>query len=130
MPIPVRKYSDLDFNFIANPLSGDVSKLTGTAAVKAAVKNLVLTNHFERPFHPEIGSGVTGLLFDNKTPFTASYIQRNIEDVLKNFEPRATLQDLKINVDSDPNGVSVSITFFVNNIPEPITIDFFLQRTR
>ncbi len=130
MPVIYRHFSDLDFNFIPHPLTGDVSKTLDAAAIKASIKNLVLTNHFERPFHPEIGSGVAQLLFENATPLTAIYIQRAIQDVLNNFEPRATLQSVNVSLDPDKNGFQVDIVFFINNVPNPINIDFFLQKLR
>ena len=85
----VRQYSDLDLFFAKKATSKDIRKVTDIQAVKRSVRNLVLTNHYEKPFHPEIGSGVRGILFEPMTPLTAYVLTRKIEDVIKNFEPRA-----------------------------------------
>ena len=84
----VRQYTDLDLFFAKKATSKDISKVTDIQAVKRSVRNLVLTNHYEKPFHPEIGSGVRGILFEPMTPLTAYVLTRKIEDVIKNFEPR------------------------------------------
>ena len=84
-------YKDLNLNFTKHPIKKDVIPLTDAAAVKRSVRNLVQYGHFEKPFHPEIGSGVRDMLFENMTPFTANTLARKIEDVITNFEPRALL---------------------------------------
>ena len=77
-----RIYKDLDLDFGRNTVTNDVNKLTDVEAVKRSVRNLINTNHFERPFHPEIGGNVRALLFENMTPLTALNLQRKIEEVL------------------------------------------------
>ena len=83
-----RIYKDLDLDFGRNPLTNDVNKLTDVEAVKRSVINLINTNNYERPFHPEIGSGLRGMLFEPISPLTAIGLQRKVEEVLINFEPR------------------------------------------
>ena len=75
-------YTDFDFNFIANPNNGDVSKKVDTEAVKQSVRNLILTNRGERPFQPFLGSNVRGLLFELGDPFTALELQKEITSEL------------------------------------------------
>ena len=87
----VRLYSDIDLFFGKKTSNDDIQSITDIKAVKRSVRNLVLTNHYERPFHPEIGSGVRDMLFENMTPITAQILVRKIEDVINNFEPRARL---------------------------------------
>ena len=99
-------------------------------AVKTSVINLVMTKYYERPFHPEIGCNVTAMLFENMTSITAMSIQRSIQDVIQNFEPRAKLQSVVATPDYDNNGYTVSITFYVLNIAQPQTVTFFLERLR
>lgn len=130
MPQLIRKYKDLNLAFRIHPIRKDIIKIVDADAVKESVKNLVLTNHFERPFHPEIGSSVTQMLFDNISPMAASHIQRAITEVINNFEPRAKLSNVKVDVEEDRNGYQATIAFFVNNLAEPVTIDFFLERLR
>ena len=81
----VKTYSDLNLNFTRNPATGDVARLTDIEAVKRSVRNLVLTNQFERPFHPEIGSSVRALLFENVTPLNAILLEDRIREVIINF---------------------------------------------
>lgn len=124
------RYQDLNLTFTINPVRKDISTLSDIDAVKRAVVNLVLTKHFERPFHPEIGCNVTQLLFDNVTALTAINIKRSIQDVLTNFEPRVQLQSVAVNVDPDNNGYNVIIQFFVLNVRDLVSVDFFLERLR
>ena len=86
----VRQYTDLDL-FFGRKTNNDVNKVTDIQAVKRSIRNLVLLNVYEKPFHPEISSGVRGMLFENMTPVTAVIIARKVEDVINNFEPRADL---------------------------------------
>ena len=99
-------------------------------AVKQSVENLVLTKHYERPFHSEIGCNVTAMLFNNITQVTAISIQRSIQDVIQNFEPRAKLQSVVVRENYQEDGYDVTITFYVLNIPQIQNIDFFLERLR
>lgn len=123
-------YRDLNFLFAANPISGDISAITDSDAIKQSVVNLVTTKHYERPFHPEIGCNVTDLLFENATFLTANSIQRSIADVITNFEPRVTLKTVNVDLEPDQNAFSVTITFYIKNITNLVTISFFLERTR
>tara|TARA_Y100001937_G_scaffold102619_1_gene141152 strand:- start:4376 stop:4801 length:426 start_codon:yes stop_codon:yes gene_type:complete len=125
-----RIYSDLNLNFTKNPATKDVARLTDVEAVKRAVRNLILTNRFERPFHPEIGSSIRDLLFELITPLNAVLLQDRIEEVIENFEPRAVVQQVMVQDEIDRNRYKVTISFYVNNMPEPVTITEFLQRLR
>ena len=82
-----RVYKDLNLNFTSNPVTGDVTNVTDVNAVKRSVRNLLLTNHYDKPFHPEIGSNVTALLFENFGPITGNQLSRTIEELISNFEP-------------------------------------------
>ena len=90
----VRQYRDLDLFFGRKPVSGDVNILTDVENIKRAVRNLILTNVFERPFHPELGSGVRDMLFENMTPFVAIMLTKRVEDIIENFEPRVRLMNV------------------------------------
>jgi phage baseplate assembly protein W len=126
----VDRYRDLNLIFTPNPVRKDISTLSDVDAVKRAVMNLVLTKHYERPFHPEIGCNVTALLFDNATDLTAINVKRSIQDVIGNFEPRVQLQNVVVNVSPDQNGYNATIQFYILNIPVLQNVDFFLQRLR
>ena len=125
-----RIYKDLDLDFGRNTVTNDVNKLTDVEAVKRSVRNLINTNHFERPFHPEIGGNVRALLFENMTPLTALNLQRKIEEVLSNFEPRAKITQIIADPDIDRNGYRLEIKFYVIGIQNPITVETFLERLR
>ena len=125
-----RIYSDLDLDFTRNPVTGDVVKLFDVDAVKRSVKNLIQTNHYERPFHPEIGSDVRALLFENMTPLTALNLERKVAEVLVNFEPRASIESIVAAPDIDANRYHLQISFYVVGIQSPIIVETFLQRLR
>ncbi len=125
-----RIYKDLDLDFGRNIVTNDVNKLTDVESVKRSVRNLINTNHFERPFHPEIGGNVRALLFENMTPLTALNLQRKIEEVLSNFEPRAKITQILADPDIDRNGYRLEIKFYVIGIQNPITVETFLERLR
>ena len=125
-----RIYKDLDLDFGRNIVTHDVNRLTDVEAVKRSVRNLINTNHFERPFHPEIGGNVRALLFEPMTPLTALNLQRKVEEVLNNFEPRAKITQIIADPDIDRNAYRLSIKFYVIGITNPITVETFLERLR
>ena len=127
----VRQYRDLDLFFSRKQGSGDVNKVTGVEAVKRSVRNLVLTNFYEKPFHPEIGSGVRDMLFENMSPVTAVVLARKVEDVIENFEPRARLVGVRALPNLDRNEYEITIEFFVVNAPtELVDMTVFLEVLR
>ena len=127
----VRQWRDLDLFFQKKPSTSDINKVTDIQAVKRSVRNLVLLNHYEKPFHPEIGSGVRDMLFELMTPITAVIITRHIEDVIENFEPRARLVGVRAQPDLDRNIYECTIEFYVVNVPtELVTLDLMLERVR
>jgi phage baseplate assembly protein W len=127
----VRQYRDLDLFFGRKPVSGDVNILTDVINIKRAVRNLVLTNIYEKPFHPEIGSGVRDMLFENMTPLTSIILSKKVEEVIENFEPRVRLMSVSARPDLDRNIYEMTIEFFIKNAPtELVTVDVFLERLR
>ena len=126
----VKKYSDLNLNFTKNPATGDVARLTDIEAVKRSVRNLIMTNQFERPFHPELGSSVRALLFEPITPLNAVLWEDRVREVIINFEPRASVGSVQIFDDIDNNRYKVIVNFKVISTSEDVTITEFLQRLR
>jgi len=127
----VRQYTDLDLFFGKKSSNSDVQELTDIKAVKRSIRNLVLLNHYEKPFHPEIASGVRDMLFENMTPVTAVILARKIEDVIQNFEPRARLVSVTALPNLDRNEYEVSIEFYVVNQPtELVDLSIMLERVR
>jgi len=126
-------YSDLDLDFIAHPTTGDVVKKKGEEAVKRSIRNLVLTNFYDRKFRHGIGSNATRLLFENITPMTTIHLRNAIIEVINNFEPRARLADsnsVQVIPDIDGNGYTATIEFYLINRMEPVVFDLFLERIR
>ncbi len=127
----VREYVDLDLFFGKKSSDKDVSVVTDVQAVKRSIRNLVLLNTYEKPFHPEISSGVRDMLFELMTPVTAALLARHIEDVIENYEPRARLTGVRAIPDYDRNSYSVTIEFYVVNTPtELVDLTIFLERLR
>ena len=127
----VRQYKDLDLFFSRKNGTNDIEKITDVEAVKRSIRNLVLTNFYEKPFHPEIGSGIRDMLFENMTPITAVVLARKVEDVIENFEPRARLISVRSLPNLDRNEYEVTIEFFVVNTPtELIDMTIFLEVLR
>lgn len=124
------RYSDLDLTFTKHPVSNDVVLSIDDQAVIRSVRNLVLTNHYERPFHPEIGSNVRKMLFEPISPLTANYLQREIEDTIKNYEPRVRLNYVIVQIEPDQNYYMAIVNFYINNRVEPTTLNLVLQRLR
>ena len=125
-----RSWSDLDLDFNAHPVTKDVVTKTDVEAVKRSVRNLILTNRYERPFQPEIDGGVTRHLFQLSTPSTKYDIETAIKIAILNFEPRAEIISIIVAGDLDRNGFDVTINFRVINVQEPVTIELFLERLR
>jgi phage baseplate assembly protein W len=126
----VREFKDLDLNFTIHPVKKDINRNLGAMAVINSVKNLVLTNHYEKPFRPEIGSNVRRLLFENLDVVTATTIRNEIQRMIENYEPRVSIINLKVNADFDNNGFKVFMEFYIVNQTSPVTINFFLERIR
>ena len=125
-----RKFSDIDIDFTRNLVTSDVNKVEDVIAVKRAVKNLVQTNFYERPFQPELGCGIRELLFENFTPMTKVFLENKITEVLLNFEPRIDLNSVRVDDDQDNNRLIVDIYFYVVGVSGPQVVQTFLQRVR
>jgi len=124
-------YSDLDLFFGMNNTDKDINIINNIQAVKRSVRNLVLMNQYEKPFHPEIFSGVRGTLFELMTPNTAIILARQVEDVIENFEPRARLAGITAYPNLDKNAYDISVEFYVVNAPtELVELTLMLERLR
>ena len=125
-----RTFRDLDLNFTIHPVKKDINTHKNEYAVINSIKNLVLTNHYERPFQPELGSNIRRLLFEQIESVTAAQIEREVSEVIGNFEPRAKVSRVEAIPAPDENGYKLYLEFFIINNPAPITINFFLERIR
>ena len=126
-------YKDLSLFFTPNPVSGDVTMVTDVQDIKRSVRNLVMTNRFEKPFHPEIASHIRDLLFERFTPITFNLLRNRIETVLANYEPRVSVTDVEIDDTGeaiDGNELNVRIFFTLKNDPQIQSVDILLERVR
>ena len=126
----VKIYKDLNLDFAQNTATKDIQKMLDVESVKRSVRNLINTNYYEKPFHPEIGSNLRGMLFENITPQISHFIGKQIEMLIKNYEPRCRLVEVSNKPNLDRNGYSVSISFYVVNSPNPVQVETFLERLR
>ena len=125
-----RIYKDLNLDFQQNSATKDIQKITDVESVKRSVKNLINTNHYEKPFHPEVGSNLRGMLFELMTPQMNHLITKQIEQLINNYEPRCRLVQVFTQSMLERNGYSIQISFYVVNNPNPVTVESFLERLR
>jgi len=123
-------YADLDLNFLLHPGTNDIRPVTDTDAIKNAVKHLILTSHYERPFHPELGCGITSLLFENVDQFTAMLLKEEIAFLLDRHEPRINNVLIEVFDDGDRNAYYITIEFSIKATNTSTEISFFLERIR
>ena len=125
-----RIYKDLNLDFQQNSATKDIQKMWDVESVKRSVRNLINLNHYEKPFHPEIGSNLRSMLFELITPQMTHYIGKLISQLIQNYEPRCKLVQVNNMPDLDRNGYSVSISFYVVNHSQPVVVESFLERLR
>lgn len=125
-----RQYRDLDLNFTIHPLRKDINRNLDEIAIVNSIKNIVSTNHYEKPFQPDFGSNVRRMLFENLDTITASALEREIEQSINNFEPRVKLLSVKVVPKFDDNAFNVEMQFYILNKSDPVTINFLLERLR
>jgi phage baseplate assembly protein W len=125
-----KRYKDLDLSFTPHPIKKDVNIFVDDTAIINSIKNLLLTNHYERPFNPDLGSNIRKLLFENIDAVTAIMIEREITQTIANFEPRVSVIGTTVIPDYTNNGFNIQLYFNIINRTEPITINFFLERAR
>jgi len=123
-----RVYSDIDFNFIAHPVTGNLTKVYDVFAIKQSIANIILTNFYERPFQPTLATGLS--LFETADVFAEENIKTSIIDSLREHEPRARNVVVTTNVLADVNNINVSVTFEVVNVESPVTLNLVLHRSR
>ena len=123
-------FKDIPLSFNAHPVTGLIKALTNREAVKQSVKNIVLTNHYERPYNPFLGGDVLSKLFEPMTPITEYEVTTNIKQALENFEPRADVLEVVVDAKEDLNALEVSLTFNIINEIDPVTVNVLLERVR
>lgn len=124
------RYKDLDIIISSHPVTGDVVTKTDVDAIKSSVINLVQLNPGDKPFHPEIASGVRKLLFEPASSFVSLRIEQEISRVIRTYETRINLQRVLVQLDSTEQTFIVSVYFNIKNRPEVLSFSFGLERVR
>jgi phage baseplate assembly protein W len=123
-------YQDIPLSFKAHPVTGNVVTLKDKAAISQSIKNLVLTNKFEILFNPNIFTDVRNSVFDLFGEIEFQFLKMNIENIIKNYEPRARLVDVKYRNDFDSNSMNISIYYIPQNDVNTTQIDLFFEKVR
>ena len=125
-----RIYADLNLSFTKNPATKDVARLFDVQAIKRSVKNIILTNKYERPFNSDFGCNLRGFLFENITEPLLVIIKDRVAMAIEKYEPRVTVEDVVVREDIDKNGLSIMVSFLINGTEAPVSVSTFLQRVR
>ena len=123
-------FSDISSTFFPHPVTGKVTVLRNEEAVKRAIRNLILTDQFERQYEPLFGGNIRALLFENSDPFIEFQVKKQIETAIKNFELRVDIQEIAVESDPDTNNLKVNIFFFIENQKDPVELNINLERVR
>ena len=125
-----RAFKDLDLDFTAHPVKKDVNSFVNEYAIINSIKNLVSTNHYERPFQPNLGSNVNTILFEMADSLTSNVLENEIRNVLRNYEPRVTVNQIIVTPSPDENSFNLTMSFFIGNNTKPTSVNLLLQRSR
>lgn len=125
-----RQYSDIDLSLIPHPNKKDIIPLTDVDAVKQSIKNLIMTGRYERPFQPNLSSGVRSILFEQADSITTARLRIYIEDVIRDYEPRVDDVEVIVEDDADNNAYYVTIAFNVIAYQQQSDVTIYLERLR
>jgi len=124
-------FSDVNVSFTPHPVTGKLPVLKNADAVKRAVRNLILTNFGERPYEPLYGGNVRAMLFENTDdPLLQDQLRRQIEGAIKNYEKRAKVESVVVDVKPDSNALVVKIRFMIFNERFPVDLEVAIERVR
>lgn len=123
-------FADLDFNFTAHPVTGDIVTKKDANAIRQSVKNILLTNHYERPFKPNFGANLRGLLFELADDITKYEIRSQIMEAVEAYEPRVRVNQIDLQQSRTGNDMHVSLIYGIVGIQEPQQVEVILQRVR
>ena len=127
---PVLLLSDLDMDFTINPLTKDVSSVTGENTVKQALKNLLRFRKYDKPFHPEVDAGVMDLLFEPANPIVIFQIKRKIVETINSYESRVRGLQVDIVDLSEENAYRIDVQFQIQNSVETYRTTVIVERIR
>jgi len=123
-------FSDFDSLFQTNPITKKLNTNINREAVKESVRNLILTDYFERPFRSDIGCSIRAYLFELWSPAVKQTMENAVIEVINNYEPRADVLDVLVEDRSELNAISVTVAFQIRNDVTPVVLDVILERVR
>jgi len=124
------RYKDIDLDFLAHPVTGDVVQKTNKESIKQSVKNLIMMGRYDKPFQPHINGRVRNLLFEQDTPLTKVEMKKSISDIVKRYEPRVRLLDVRVLYNEMHSSYGVTIKYQIVNTPEVDDLTLTMQRLR
>lgn len=127
---PILSFSDIDMDLTIDPLTEDVTAITGETVVTQALKNLMQLRRYEKPFHPEIESGISDLLFEPATPLVMIQMKRKISELIQNYERRVRAVQIDINDLADENSYRIDIQFQIQNRVDVLRATVIVERIR
>ncbi len=125
-----KPWKDLDLNFVPHPIRGDLVPLRDDNAIKQAVRNLLVSNFFDRPFQAELGANLKGLLFEPADYITRIDIKDGIHNVLTRHEPRIQLLNINVKELSDENAYNILVVFRIKEYDTEESVEIVLRRLR
>lgn len=130
MPTYANDYQDLDFDFTANPITGDVAKVKNVTSVKRGIHNILMTENNERLFQPEVGSGLKNLLFEQMSDLTAQLLEGEVRSAIDAWENRAQIISIEVFPEEEYNRYRVAVIFRIINNPDDQQTEVLLSRER
>ena len=126
--IPNESFSDLDISFVAHPISGDVAIKKDSDAIRRSVRNIVLTNHYERPFRPSFGANLRRLLFEGIGIGMTKKAAKEIAKALTILEPR--ISNVQFDITNRDNEMNITIYYVIVNTQQQQDLEFTVSRVR
>jgi len=121
-------YSDIDITFTRHPISNDITKKTDADAVKRSVRNIVMTNHYERPFKPNFGGNIRGMLFELNTQLKTRIAANRLRDLIEKLEPR--VDNVQVRFITEDNDLRVNIFYNIINGVKNEELNYIVSRAR
>lgn len=121
-------YSDIDITFTRHPISNDITKKTDADAVKRSVRNIVMTNHYERPFKPNFGGNIRGMLFELNTQLKTRIAANRLRDLIEKLEPR--VDNVQVRFITEDNDLKVNIFYNIINGVKNEELNYIVSRAR
>tara|TARA_Y100000114_G_scaffold155891_1_gene181263 strand:+ start:806 stop:1228 length:423 start_codon:yes stop_codon:yes gene_type:complete len=121
-------FADLDFNFTAHPVTGDIVTKKDANAIRQSVKNILLTNHYERPFKPNFGANLRAMIFEANDPIIGQRIKERIAEQIKALEPR--IGKVVVGVNQRDNSIDIRVAYTISGSASYQEVEFSVSRVR